>query len=528
MKLQPVIVRELRAQARQPATFGLRMFAVLAVGLAAWFFSADHTLSGAAGSRLFAHLHLVGTLLIWALVPLATADCISRERREGTLGLLFLTPLQPYHIVIAKGMVHGWRAMMLLLAIVPVLTIPFLMGGISWGQAVASVIINASGILWALAAALLASALGRSAAQAMGLAMGFAGLNWLIYSFCVGAVLGASMSSSWQIGYSQPFYDLLVGNAVLLMSGGGWSAMLRVLTVDQILFAVTFGLGVAGLALVLAIIVAARRIRSSWREEPPSLRLMRAQKLFCEPVLAVNWLRRWMRYKLERNPLGWLEQRRWQGRMVSWVWFAIVVSIFSLVLTERNFFRGTSGFTLTMGWLVLVSIAVSAAGSFRRERETGVLELLLVSPLKTEEIIAGRLRGLWGQFFPATVMFLGVWIYLEEILPSRDHFTGAWIFYFAVAFLVTPMVGLYFSVRSRSFLTALGLTLGAVVVGPWSVSLAWDFLVWVNNSSTQPWRWQEANLVRQAVFVLGLGVYLYHRLCRELERRAFPLERALE
>ena len=43
------------------------------------------------------------------------------------------------------------------------------------------------------------------------------------------------------------------------------------------------------------------------------------------------------------------------------------------------------------------------SGSFRRERETGVLELLLVAPLSTHQIVWGRLRAIWGQFAPAAV-----------------------------------------------------------------------------------------------------------------------------
>ena len=71
-----------------------------------------------------------------------------------------------------------------------------------------------------------------------------------------------------------------------------------------------------------------------------------------------------------------------------------------------------------MGWLLAISMAASAAGSFRRERETGVLELLLVSPLTTRQIISGRLFGLWGQFLPSIVTLLGIWAYFARIAPQ--------------------------------------------------------------------------------------------------------------
>src|SRR5437667_6295695 len=110
------------------------------------------------GGELFVYLHATLFCAIWILVPLLTADCISRERREGTLGLLFLTRLRATDIVTAKSMAQGLRALTLWLAVAPVLTIPFLLGGVGWPQALLSVSINFSAICWALAAGLLASA----------------------------------------------------------------------------------------------------------------------------------------------------------------------------------------------------------------------------------------------------------------------------------------------------------------------------------------------------------------------------------
>jgi len=78
-------------------------------------------LTPADGKDLFRSLHIGLQLAIWFLVPLLTADCISRERRENTLGLLFLTPLGAFDIVIAKSLVHALRGVLLWLAVLPVL-----------------------------------------------------------------------------------------------------------------------------------------------------------------------------------------------------------------------------------------------------------------------------------------------------------------------------------------------------------------------------------------------------------------------
>src|SRR6266702_519859 len=131
MIVLPVISRELRASARQSFTYNLRTLGVAALLLASLFFGINHGFGPTMGGQLFGSLHFTLFWAIWILVPLLTADCISRERREGTLGLLFLTRLNAQDIVAAKGLAQGLRALTLWLAVAPVLTVPFLLGGVS-------------------------------------------------------------------------------------------------------------------------------------------------------------------------------------------------------------------------------------------------------------------------------------------------------------------------------------------------------------------------------------------------------------
>src|SRR5689334_3524305 len=107
MTFIPVIARELRASSRQTFTYYLRVFGAGALLAASALFGLNHGFDSNVGERLFGSLHLTMFWAIWLLVPLLTADCISRERREGTLGLLFLTPLKGPDIVLAKSVAHG-------------------------------------------------------------------------------------------------------------------------------------------------------------------------------------------------------------------------------------------------------------------------------------------------------------------------------------------------------------------------------------------------------------------------------------
>src|SRR6266700_2957027 len=187
MNLLPVLVRELRAQSRQPMTYWLRVIGLGAmIGVLALV-----DLRGAPselGGRLFSALNATLFLSIWIFVPLLTADTISREKREGTLGLLFLTPLTPIGIVFGKSLIHTVRAITLFMAVLPALALPFLLGGLTWKDCVVSLLLNSSALVLALAAGLLASTLAtdsrRALALALALSFGFAYLFMLVHLRC--------------------------------------------------------------------------------------------------------------------------------------------------------------------------------------------------------------------------------------------------------------------------------------------------------------------------------------------------------
>ncbi|MBI3191107.1 MAG: ABC transporter permease subunit, partial [Pedosphaera parvula] len=159
MNVLPVIVRELRAEARHGLNYRLRVFAMVPV----LFVSGVIILESGADARtlgmmLFTGAHITLLTLICLVGPTLTADCISREKREGTLGLLFLTPLKPSEIVVGKSFVHLLRAFTLWLAALPVLTIPFILGGLTWAGVLKAISFQFAFGLLTLGAGLLASA----------------------------------------------------------------------------------------------------------------------------------------------------------------------------------------------------------------------------------------------------------------------------------------------------------------------------------------------------------------------------------
>ena len=524
MNVLPVIARELRASARQPFTYYVRALGATALLLASLLFGAYRGFEIGLGRQLFGALHCTLFCAIWLLVPMLTADCISRERREGTLGLLFLTPLKGTDIVVAKGLAQGLRSLTLGLAVVPVLGIPFLLGGVSRTEALMSVVINANAMSWALAAGLLASAWSKVWLRALVAAA------FLVVAF----VLILSTAAGWFVlqayggGFSsQPFsiWDqvLQYGIDFLIDARGEWAAYTRGASVSRLFWALGEGTVFSLMALVTAVLAAGAKTRRSWQEEPPSRRRIWWQQTFCTPVLWLAFFRPWMRRKLERNPIGWLEQRTWSGRLVTWAWFAVLISIYSTVLTYRSSFDDTNAVQETIAWLLAGSMAMSAAGSFRRERETGVLELLLVSPLGENQIISGRLRGLWGQFLPAVGLLLAVWIFFSTFLPHACN-AGAFM-YAAVSFLTVPVFGLYFSLRCRHFITAFLATVTIGLLLPIVLSEVLAAVQWAYGYSYSEFPWILRPSWGGAVCQGLLAVFCWVRLFLRLKHRTFPLER---
>jgi hypothetical protein len=321
-----------------------------------------------------------------------------------------------------------------------------------------------------------------------------------------------------------------VGFVLLMNAGGEWSDFIRWAPAVQLALVIGQITGLSFLILVVAVLVAGAKTRRSWQDEPASPRQVWLQQTFCTPVLWLSFFRRWMRRKLERNPIGWLEQRTWSGRLVTWGWFAVLISIYSLVLTDRDFFGGSNELHATMAWLLAGSMAMSAAGSFRRERETGVLELLLVSPLGEKQIISGRLGGLWSQFAPAAGLLLTVWAYCSTFQANRGD-AGTFLF-FLVTFLTVPVFGLYFSLRCHNFLTAFLSTIAVALVLPLVLPealramwwwLKWWWLNYANSGLNFSWEMRPS--VPAAICQGILAVLCWHRLFLRLKKRAFPLER---
>jgi hypothetical protein len=476
-----LIVRELRAESRRAANYWLRVLAAAALLLVFASIMLSEPLSPSRlGAALFTGLNRTMLFAFWVLVPLMTADCVSREKREGTLGLLFLTPLTVFDVIAGKAAIHVLRAVTLFLAALPLLGLPLAMGGVDWRWVLGATAEQANAVLLGIAAGLYASTRGGSTIQVMVLAEGLA--------------LGLAVVSPLAI-------RVIVSVTVLRLRGfaGLVAYMVMSLAWSSFLF----------ISILLASV---RRLQATWQQESSGSEQPRWVKLFSSSDFWQDFFHWDTSRTLDRNPIAWLQEYSWTARLTKWGWLVVVLLTEYVLLTNYNAPRSPLWqplLTVALG----LGIAFSAVGSFRREQETGLLELLLVTPLSVRQLLGGRFWGICCHYLPAIgVLWVG-WSG-DRILNPRaysNEFIAA-LFPHPAAFVLMVVLGLYLSLGRLNFFLAWALTWLIAVVAPILGSIGLR-----RFAGAEP----RLAFALSLVFQLGLAALLWFLLHRSVAQREF-------
>jgi ABC-type transport system involved in multi-copper enzyme maturation permease subunit len=473
--MNAVLHRELVVQARQRRTYWFRFLTGLALALALGMQlislgdlarAMGLWRAGPSGAELFATVHTIISVLLLFTAPLIAADSIARERREGTLGLLALTPLRPSEIVLGKVGAHVIRLFSLWLVSVPVLMIPVLMGGVNWVDVKCALAVELSVLCGGLGAGLIATSVAKRWNVAAVLALGLT----LLFGQLIATTAGLMLA---YLGHEHP-------GVAFSIRGSGVDLLLRASAIPWIaasgLFLGGFGpsLALAGswlptvisyfligavlaasTILLLSVLVAGWRVQRVLRIEAagiPDRAALRAttggRRLFGR--VREYQRRRW----LFENPARWLFAYANFAGLIRWGWGAFVVLTGTLALVVGGPGEGSDWSVLVAAQPMLMAIGTSlaAAASFRREIEEGTLELLLVTGLPARKLVAGRIGQLWSDSWPA-VLLSGLILAAMLIGGSANGFAGdALVMWFAGAVSVFGAVpiGVRYAVRRLS------------------------------------------------------------------------------
>jgi len=401
MTVLPLVGRELRVRARSPAGYWTRFAAALAGMLVCvpilTMYRGAMLNQAQLGVAAFDGL-VVAAFILCCFCGFLTVDGISRERREGTLGLLFLTRVRALDVLLGNFGAAGIASLCALAAFVPVLIVPVLAGGVSGGEAVRKVLALFDTMLLSLAAGLWASARGRewlSSAQSAALV--------LVVVIFVPALLGLLIP----LGFRLP-HGWLPGPLSALSAAGD-------VAYRKSPAPYWISIGVVHAISWLLMISAGSRLRRAWRREEDG-----------PPRLRIKFVKRAPLKKTEA-PLQWL--MRGQRGIKGVVWAGAFVRAFSFLVTWVFIVFIRVGAYPYFSWGV--GLAASLVGNcffawaasrfFVEARRSGEFELLMTTPEGARTMVASQWKWLKEVFFWPTVLLAVPWTVVMNFGFSRSY-----------------------------------------------------------------------------------------------------------
>jgi ABC-type transport system involved in multi-copper enzyme maturation permease subunit len=387
VEMLPVVQREMAVAARRKTTYVFRMLSgIAAFGLlaATWL---DMQMMGnnaiVSGHALLGSMTVVGCFAAAWQGTIRAARCLSEERANGTLGLLFLTPLKTTDVVFGKFTTAALLAIQIAVTLAPMLAVTILFGGVSIGEVSRAALWVANVSFFFIAASMLASALTASEVAAMALSLLFAAATivFALHDMSSGASMGLNPVTAWAGVSDRQYQAQLYWPGMITAQAAGWMM-----------------LGLTALAL-----------KKNWHraEVCPALKFLWTRK----PRMRKRGTTR----KLGKNgPVEWLIVRD----VFPWAALILVLLCIGVSLPFRDdsikvFMGGVATVVLGVGVVVHSALAVA------RAKTDGMLDLLAVAPMSDEEIVEGQIRGLKRLFFvPAGVVV----VWFLTLTPWRRSF----------------------------------------------------------------------------------------------------------
>ncbi len=388
MTFLPVVERELRGAARRRGTYWGRFgAALLGAALAAWVLLAMGENDTKVGRQM---LEVVSTVVFfYATITgiLVTCDCLSEEKREGTLGLLFLTDLKGHDVVLGKLAATSVNAIYGMFSVVPMLAVPFILGGVNRAEMLRVVLVSLDLLFFSLSIGLFVSALCRNDNWALG------------WSVLIGVVLVLGGQAATQIK-NFPFqraawlsspatgcYLAFDENYTKNPHADFWENA----AVTQLYAWIFFGL-------------ACRIVPWSWQDG------VMGKRMFWRRANASVRSAVKRSYLLDVNPFLWRVARLGRKPLMVWLMLGLLTLLWSRCSRWFTFSLldpGADFLLLVPAGLILKAwLAAEASRTFSEDRRSGGLELLLSTPLHEKEIVRGQLLALWRQFGPPTTALL--------------------------------------------------------------------------------------------------------------------------
>lgn len=436
----PLVQRELLVTARRKATAWER---AASAGVAFVVFAMFAAYSNLPPRRMGSELFGILTFLLFVECAFAglryTSDCLSEERRNGTLGLLFLTNLSALGVVLGKLISRSLGPAYNLVAALPVLSLCVMLGSVTGEQVAATAVALLATMCFSLAVGLWVSSHGSS--------------NRNVIVATLGYLIGACAvpPAGWEVlrHYGGPSWLLWPSPAYLCLSAqGGFSPHVQGALVTVALL----GLGVVA--------ATAWRLHRNYREDGEQSLARRTLQ-----ISTATSLRRWL--NANGNPILWLVAR---GRSYRpWILaFAVFVVIFGFaaryaIESKINRFIPVVLFgSYGLHAVYRLLITAEASRQLNADRRSGVLELLLTTPLQPVLLIQGHLKAVqqfWWPVLAGLAILNSAWMLASDIPKELRIMLPCTLVLLVLDSYALIWRALVVSLRGKSH--------------PWTVSRAW-------------------------------------------------------
>ncbi len=474
MPFLPIVDRELRVAARKPNTFWLRTIAGV-VGLL--IAAACLMLSLAQGVGTVRMGDVLFNVLTWLALGGAlsaglffSSDCLSEEKREGTIGFLFLTDLRGYDVVSGKLLATSLRAFYGLLAVLPILGVTLLMGGVTGDRFFKTSLALFNALVCSLAAGVFVSSVSRDAQKAM------AGTLLLLFLLSGGGpVIDLMIAKFNSLGLvfsvTSPVYAFILANA--------WGK-------TQFWTAISISHAIGWLLFTLACILVPR----TWQLKARGFSLQGSPRTYAWKYGATTRRGKTRQKLLAKNPILWLACReRWQALGI-WLLALLVLGGVVVVLASglpREVWLAWTSLNHILCLLLYLGAATQACRFFIDARRSGLLELLLATPLNDRHIVHGQARAMLRMFgWPVLLLLMvqigGVWLshgsWKNVSMQLGGNAPGVWtvlltglvsLITIAANLIAICCFGMWMGMTSKTINLATFKTLLFVQIIPWMV-----------------------------------------------------------
>ncbi len=470
----PIVARELRVAARKRSTYLLRAGAVLWIlAIGAWLYlmmqghSSPHDISSALLGLLG------GSAVLFCLMSgvRSTSDCLSAEKRDGTLGLLFLTDLKGYDVVLGKLAATSLHSVYGVLAVAPMLGIPLLMGGVSFAQAGRLALVTFDTLFFSLSLGIAVSSISRSSRKAAGVTF-----VMILALTALLPALGAWFHYRGLPAAAERYF--YVASPGFSFAAALDPATYRVASLEfWVSLLVIHGLGWA--ALLMACAIAPR----AWQERPAGQGRLRWQERWQRWCYGKTEERRTFRRDLLNvNAYYWLAARdRLKPLLVGMVLGLLACGwVYGFVKLRREWLNpGVYIVTaLVLNALMKLWFGSEAGRQLALDHEQGALEWLLSTPLSVRDILRGQRLALQRQFLGPSLLVLALFLVFmqatapDAAMPSSERrswflFWSGAIVMFAADLAAMYWVGMWQALTSKTANRVGSSTIARILVLAW-------------------------------------------------------------